>query len=72
MHRLEIYDNSVNLADQRDVSRVMTIREGLATYLAREVPDWLDNLLKGAKFEIEAVREFLELHVERDTFDIDC
>ncbi|MGA7918625.1 MAG: hypothetical protein WCA38_03065 [Candidatus Acidiferrales bacterium] len=24
------------------------------------------------QFEIEAVRQFLELHVERDTFDIDC
>jgi predicted ABC-type ATPase len=71
MNRVEIYDNSVNLADQRDVSRVMSIREGLATYLAREVPGWLDNLLKGTKFEIEAVRKFLDLHGERDAFDID-
>ena len=71
MDRVEVYDNSVNLADQRDMSRIMSIREGLATYLARKVPDWLDNLLKGTRFEIDSVREFLDLHGGRDTFDID-
>ncbi len=59
MDRVEIYDNSVNLADQRDMSRIMSIRKGRASYLAPEVPDWLENLLKGTRFDIEAVREFL-------------
>jgi predicted ABC-type ATPase len=69
MDRVEIYDNSVNLANQRDVRRIISIREGRATYLANGVPAWLDDLLKGTRFQIDVVREFLNIHGERDTFD---
>jgi len=71
MDRVEIYDNSVNLADQRDVRRIMGVREGRARYRANEVPNWLEGLLKGTRFEINVIREFLDVHGERDTFDSD-
>jgi predicted ABC-type ATPase len=66
MDRVEIYDNSVNLAKKKDVRRIMSVRQGRATYLAEEVPAWLESLLKSSKFEINAVREFLDSSGERD------
>jgi len=70
MDRVEIYDNSANLAEERDVQRILGIRQGRATYLAQDIPKWLDSLLRGTKFEIEAVREFLDRR-EEDTLDLD-
>jgi predicted ABC-type ATPase len=71
MDRVDIYDNSINLADQKDVRRVLSVRQGRATYLAYDVPDWIDRLLKGTAFEISAVREFLDRGGGRDTPDVD-
>jgi len=70
INRVEIYDNSANLADEKDLRRIMSMRQGRVTSLASDVPGWLDQLLKGTKFEIAAVREFLQLRASRRTHDL--
>jgi len=70
INRVEIYDNSANLADEKDLRRIMSMRQGRVTSLASDVPGWLDHLLKGTKFEIAAVREFLQLRASRRTHDL--
>jgi predicted ABC-type ATPase len=60
MDGVDIYDNSVNLADQRNVRRILSVRHGRATYLAKDIPKWLNGLLKNTNFEIEKVRELLD------------
>jgi predicted ABC-type ATPase len=68
--RVEIYDNSLNLADEKNVRRIMSMRQGRVTSLAANVPSWLEHLLKGTKFEIPALREFLQLQVNRRSHDL--
>ncbi len=69
INRVEIYDNSANLADGKDLRRIMSMRQGRVTSFASDVPGWLDHLLKGTKFEIAAVRAFLQLRASRRTHD---
>jgi predicted ABC-type ATPase len=59
MDRVDIYDNSANLALQKNMRRIMSLRQGRPTYLATDVPSWLVNLLGGTKFEIEIIRRLL-------------
>jgi predicted ABC-type ATPase len=59
MDRVDIYDNSANLALQKNMRRIMSLRQGHPTYLATDVPSWLVNLLGGTKFEIETIRRLL-------------
>jgi hypothetical protein len=70
INRVEIYDNSANLADEKDLRRIMSVRQGRVSFLASDVPGWLDHLLKGTKFEIAAVRSFLQLRASRRTHDL--
>ena len=72
INRVEIYDNSADLADEKDLRRIMSMRQGRVTSLAGDVPGWLDQLLKGTKFEVAAVREFLQLRANRRTHDLGC
>jgi hypothetical protein len=50
-HLSEIYDNSADLADEKDLRRIMRMCQVRVTSLAGDVPGWLDRLLKGTKFE---------------------
>jgi hypothetical protein len=61
---------TVDLADEKDLRRIMSMRQGRVTLLGGDVPGWIDQLLKGAKFEIAAVREFLQLRASRRTHDL--
>jgi predicted ABC-type ATPase len=70
INRVEIYDNSADLADEKDLRWIMSMRQGRVTSLVGDVPGWLDQLLKGTKFEIAAVREFLQLRANRRTHDL--
>jgi predicted ABC-type ATPase len=70
INRVEIYDNSANLADEKNVQRIMSMRQGRVTSLASNVPSWLEHLLKGTKFEIPALREFLQLRANRRSHDL--
>jgi predicted ABC-type ATPase len=38
INRVEIYDNSANLADEKDLRRIMSMRQGRVTSLASDVP----------------------------------
>jgi hypothetical protein len=49
----------------------MSMRQGRVTFLASNVPGWLDHLLKGTKFEIAAVRAFLQLRASHRTYELD-
>jgi predicted ABC-type ATPase len=70
INRVEIYDNSANLADEKNMRRIMSMRQGRVTSLASDVPGWLDHLLKATKFEIAAIRAFLQLRASRRTHDL--
>src|SRR6266851_10398999 len=70
INRVEIYDNSANLADEKNVRRIMSMRQGRVTSLDGNVPSWLEHLLKGTKFEIPALREFLQLRANRRSHDL--
>jgi hypothetical protein len=70
INRVKIYDNSVNLADEKNVRRIMSMRQGRVTSLAGNVPSWLERSLKGTKFEIPALREFLQLQANRRSHNL--
>jgi hypothetical protein len=48
----------------------MSMRQGRVTSLAADIPGGLDQVLKGTKFEIAAVRAFLQLRASRRTHDL--
>jgi predicted ABC-type ATPase len=64
---VDIYDNRANLADQVGVEPLMSVRNGQVTYLAEDVPQWLDELLYDTRFEIDDRRELLEPERDQDT-----
>jgi predicted ABC-type ATPase len=69
INRVEIYDNSAHLADEKSVQKIMSISQGRVTSLASNVPSWLEHLLKGTKFEIPVLCEFLQLRANRRSHD---
>jgi predicted ABC-type ATPase len=68
---IEIYDNSVSLAERRAVQHIMTIEQGHATHLAQSTPDWIENLLSGTEFDINRLREEWGRGEDRNPIDFD-
>lgn len=59
LDQVDIYDNSANIAVQKNMRRILSLRQGRATYLAEDVPIWLVDLLRGTEFNIDSVRDSL-------------
>ena len=56
---LRIYDNSHFGGPAKEL---MALRHGRPIRLAREIPGWLDQILKRAKFDVPALRQTLAAH----------
>lgn len=54
---VRIYDNS---GVGEDVKQILSLRRGRPRSIAAETPAWLESLLRGTKFETDALRETLK------------
>jgi predicted ABC-type ATPase len=69
--RLGIYDNSSKFEDEADVYRIMVLRHGRVSYLASDVPSWLDDLLHGTRFDLDSLRRSFDPEAGREYEDFD-
>jgi hypothetical protein len=67
---VEISDTSADLADEKDLRWIMSMRQGRVTSLVGDVPGWLDQLLKGTNPRSPPSVNFLQLRANRRTHDL--